>query len=211
MKSLARLLLIGALVQLGACATNIEDMRLERLTPVTATNAPPPRYPGDDFGQFGGIIAEFSSARDMRRQTAWSETNLYPVVARCAGRTHLDDHQRHEGQIGSGDFFDDFGVLADAGRYPEVDAGRMAPTEGERRNGRFFFRMQIHMTTYARRRPSAIMDPTSIFIYHDLRRDQDDLCIYARGGHFLGFIWLSNTVVIPYAAIREALDSAPAP
>lgn len=203
-------LLIGALVLLGACGPRINDVRLESVRSIAGIQVPT-RSPEHDAQRFGGIVVEFSSESDLRRHVARFGTSFFAVVERCAGRTHIDDLWEPDARIGAGDFFDVFGVLSDAGRGSPANPERPSPVSGEARNGRFFFRLPIHLETYAQQQPIVAGRVVRSVIYHDLRRDMEDLCVFARGWTYLAGVWRSNTVVVPYSSIRGALDPSPAP
>lgn len=206
-----RTLLFVALLLLAGCATDISDMRLESVRQISGMRFPT-GGPEHDPQSYDGVVAEFSSERDMRRQVARFGDSFFAVVERCAGRTHIDDPVWGAERIGHGDFFDDLGVLAQAGRGSAADPWRLGAVAGVQRNGRFFFQLPIPSQTFARRQPvdSAGYVVRSV-IYHDLRRSSDDLCVFARGWAYFQGVWRSNTVVIPYDAIRTALHSSPAP
>jgi hypothetical protein len=211
MKRLARMLPVLALLLLGACATNIRDLRLESVSPIAGRELPPVSVIGHDPRRFGGVVAEFSSARDLRRQIARFQGSFFAVVERCAGRTHIDDPPMERSWISHGKFLDEQGVLAEAGRIlsSERDLG---PAAGVPRNGRFFFLLPIHLEGYVREQISSNSGWSSRRVFEqDLLRAPDDLCVFARGFAYFQGIWRSNTVVIPFAAIRAALDSAPSP
>lgn len=210
MRILLRKLFIGAFVLVGACAPHINDVRLESVRPVAGTQIPT-RTPEHDEQRFGGIVVEFSSESDLRRQVARFGTSFFAVVERCMGRTHIDDLWDPDARIGTGDFFDEFGVLSDAGRGSPANPERPSPVSGEPRDGRFFFRLPIHLETYAQQQPIVAGRVVRSVIYHDLRRDMEDLCVFARGWTYLAGVWRSNTVVIPYSSIRAALDRSPTP
>lgn len=85
---------------------------------------------------------------------------------------------------------------------------RNSPVQTQGPDGRFTYWLFLDLATRARPEGSHI-DPSGFFIDHDLRRDRDDLCFVLRGGAMWGLGWhRSKTVVIPYAAIRAALDRA---
>jgi len=207
----ARTLLCATLVLLAGCATDISDMRLESVRPIAGMQFPTSE-PGHDPQSYGGVVAEFSSERDMRRQVARFGDSFFAVVERCAGRTHTDDPVWGAERVGHGDFFDDLGVLAQAGRGSAADPWRLGAVSGVPRNGRFFVQLPIPLQTFARQQPidGAGYVVRSV-IYHDLRRNSDDLCVIARGWTYFQGVWRSNTVVIPYDDIRAALNSSPAP
>ncbi len=210
MRILLRRLFVGAFVLVGACAPHINDVRLENVRPVADTQIPT-RTPEHDEQRFGGIVVEFSSESDLRRQVARFGTSFFAVVERCAGRTHIDDLWDPNARIGTGDFFDEFGVLSDAGRSSLANPERLSAVSGEPRDGRFFFWLPIHLETYAQQQPIVAGRVVRSVIYHDLRRDMEDLCVFARGWTYLAGVWRSNTVVIPYSSIRAALDRLPTP
>jgi hypothetical protein len=72
--------------------------------------------------------------------------------------------------------------------------------------------LPIPLQTFARQQPidGAGYVVRSV-IYHDLRRNSDDLCVFARGWTYFQGVWRSNTVIIPYADIRAALNPSPTP
>lgn len=206
----APFLMYAALVLLAGCATNISDMRLESVRTVPAMRFPTggPAHNGDS----DGVVVEFSSKRDLRRQVARVGISFFAVVERCEGRIHIDHSAWDAERVGHEGFFDELGELAQAGRGSAADPRHLEPASGVPRNGRFFFQLAIPSLTYARRQPidSAGFVVRSV-IYHDLRRNSDDLCAFARGWDPLRGVWRSNTVVIPFETIREALYSSPAP
>lgn len=212
MKRYARMLLIGTLIQFGACAANINDLRLERVVPIAGRELPPTRFTAHDPQSFGGIVAELSSDRDIRRQVAPLGGNLSAVVERCAGRTHIEDRPPPRLWISHGDFADEFGLLADAGSPSASDPRRLGPASGVPHNGRFFMLLPIHLEGYATERPSDVSGwVTRRVVDQDLLRAPDDLCLFARGASHLHGVWRSNTVIIPYADIRAALNPSPTP
>ncbi len=204
-------MLCAALFLLAGCATDISDMRLESVRPIAGMQFP---TNGPEHGpqSSGAVVAEFSSERDVRRQVARFGDSFFAIVERCAGRTHIGDPVWGTERVGHGDLADDLGVLAQAGRGSATDPWRVGAVSGVPRNGRFFFQLPIPLQTLARRQPidGAGYVVRSV-IYHDLRRNSDDLCFFARGWTYFQGVWRSNTVVIPYDAIRAALNSSPAP
>lgn len=200
------------LLLLAGCASNISDVRLERVVPITAMELPPSRFTPRDPESLDGVIAEFSSTRDLRRQVARFGDSFLAVVERCAG------HSRTGGPVWDGElvgyegFSDEFGKIRDAGRAIGADPRHLEAASAVPRNVRFFFQLAIPAQTYARRQPidSAGYVVRSV-IYHDLRRDSDDLCVFARGWAIFQGVWRSNTVVIPHDAIRAALVPASGP
>ena len=60
---------LGVLLLMGACATSINDLQLERVRPIAGFH-PAGRPAEHDFRQSGGVVLEFSSAWDWRRQVA---------------------------------------------------------------------------------------------------------------------------------------------
>ena len=195
----------------GACATNVNDVRLESIRPIAAMQFPNSGDSGDDPRRFGGVVAEFSSAWDWRRQVARFGLSFFAVVERCAGRTHIDDPSRPRQWISHGQFVDELGTLAQAGRGSSGDPRRLSPVAGVPRNGRFYFLLPIHLEGYATERPNNLLGwETRRLPDLDLPRAPDDLCVFARGWTVPDGIWSSNTVVIPYADIRAALDASPA-
>jgi hypothetical protein len=212
MKRLARMLPVLALLLLGACATNIRDLRLESVSPIAERELPPVGLIGYEIRRSGGVVAEFSSARDLRRQIARFDGSFFAVVERCAGRTHIEDPPMAASWISHGEFMDEHGLLAQAGSIRLNNSADRAPAEGVPRNGRFFFLLPIHLEGYVTERPTSISGLVARRVFEqDLLRAPDDLCVFARGFAYFQGIWRSNTVVIPYAAIRAALDSAPSP
>lgn len=207
----APFLLYAALVLLAGCATDVSDMRLESVRRVAGMQFPTDR-PSDDPQSAGGVVAEFSSERDMRQQVARFGDSFFAVVERCAGRTRIDGPVWGAERVGHGDFFDDLGVLAQAGRGSPADPQRLGAVSGVARNGRFFFQLPIPLQTFARQQPidGAGYVVRSV-IYHDLRRNSDDLCVFARGWTYFQGVWRSNTVIIPYTDIRAALNPSPTP
>jgi hypothetical protein len=211
MKRLARMLPVLALLLLGACATNIHDLRLESVSPIAERELPPVSLIGYEIRRSGGVVAEFSSARDLRRQIARFEGSFIAVLQRCAGRTHIQEAPMERSWISHGKFLDEQGVLADAGSIRSGEQGR-ARAAGVPRNGRFFFLLPIHLEGYVTERPTNISGMVTRRVFEqDLLRAPDDLCVFVRSTTYFQGRWRSNTVVIPFAAIRAALDSAPSP
>lgn len=186
-------------------------MRLESVSPVTARNTPPRTYYGfREPLEGGGVMVEFSSTQDMRRAAARSGASFFAFVQRCAERANIDDLRLLEWKQGvaKDNFIDEFGFLADADKPSLPNWKHIGETAGKPREGRFYFRLQIYLITNGEWEKNA--DGTfERGIYHDLRRDHEDLCVYARGTTSLFVVWRSNTVVIPYQAIRAALDAPP--
>lgn len=208
----ARLLLLGVLMLVGACAANINDLRLEGVRSIAEVELPPTRFTGHDPRSFGGVVAEFSSAWDMRRQVARFGGNISAVVERCAGRTYIEDIFLPRQWISHGDFGDEFGVLAEAGSPSASDPRRLGPVSSVPKNGRFFVLLPIHLEGYATERPNDVSGwVTRRVVDQDLLRAPDDLCLFVRGASHPHGVWRSNTVVIPYEVIRGALESSPIP
>lgn len=209
----ARILPCAAvLLLLAGCATNVSDVRLERVVPITGMELPSSGFTARDPESLDGVIAEFSSTRDLRRQVARFSDGFVAVVERCAGPTGTGGPVWEGELIGYDGFSDEFGKIRDAGRAIGADPRHLEAAYGVPRNGRFFFQLAIPARTYARRQPidSAGYVVRSV-IYHDLRRDTDDLCVFGRGWSILQGVWRSNTVIIPYGAIRAALAPASGP
>jgi len=207
----ARTLLCFALLLLAGCATNISDMRIESVRTVPGmrfpTGGPEHNSQSDD-----GVVVEFSSKRDLRRQVARFGDSFFAVVERCEGRTHIDDPVWDAERVGHEGFFDDLGVLVEAGRGSAADPLRLGAVSGVPRNGRFFFQLAIPLQTFARQQPiDGVGYVVRGVIYHDLRRNSDDLCVFARGWTYFQGVWRSNTVVISNDAIRAAINSSPGP
>lgn len=140
----------------------------------------------------------------MRGQVARFGGSLSAVVERCAGRTHIEDRPLPRLWISHGDFLDEGGFLAEAGSVNATDAASQTT--------RFHMSLPIHLEAYATERP----DDASGWITRrvpdqDLSRAPDDLCLFARGATHLHGVWRSNTVIIPYDAIRAALAPASGP
>lgn len=209
MRRLPRTLLPGAFLLVTACATGMYDVRLESVRPAAGMRLPSSFQDHDPLSS-GGVVAEFSSRWDLRREVARFGYTFFTVAERCAGRTHIDYRRDSDARIGAGDFSDDLGVLVEAGSGTFADPKRIAPAEGEARDGRFFFRLPIYLQTYGEHRSIGGGRRINFHdIAYDLRRDTDDLCVFARGATLLGE-WRTNTVVIPHDAIRAALDSSTA-
>jgi len=211
-KCCARILFIGTLLQFGACAANINDLRLEGVVPIAGRELPPTRFTARDPQSFGGVVAEFSTERDMRRQVARFGGNFSAVVERCGGRTHIEDSPPPRLWISHGDFGDESGVLAEAGSASAIDSRRIGAASGVPQHGRFLVWLPVHLEGYATERPSDVSGwVTRRVVAQDLLSAPDDLCIFARGASLLHGVWRSNTVIIPYEAIRVALESSPTP
>ncbi|MBX9593168.1 MAG: hypothetical protein K2X46_02300 [Roseomonas sp.] len=198
-----------ALLVVG-CATDIKDMRLEGVAPIASAEPLPSRFTGEDARRFGGVVATFSSERDLRRHVARFGDSFSAIVERCAGRTHIEDRWLPRQWIGHGDFLDELGVLANAGRGTAEDPWRLGAMAGVPRDGRFTFMLPIDLEAYATERPSDTSGwVTRRVPEQDLSRAPDDLCVFARGWTAFQGVWRSNTVVIPYAAIGAALAVPP--
>ena len=211
MRRLLRTLFPAAFMLVAGCATGMYDVRLESVRPAAGMRLPT-RFRDHDPLSSGGVVAEFSSRWDLRREVARFGDSLVAIVERCAGRTHIEDRWDPDARIGAGEFVDDMGVLVEARHGTFMDRTRIAPAEGEARNGRFFFRLPIYLQTYGKQRSIGGGRRVNFNdIVHDLRRDTDDLCVFARGAAYLESVWWTNTVVIPHEAIRAALDAAPPP
>jgi len=202
-----RNLLCAALFLLAGCATDISDMRLESVRPIAAM-AFPASEPQHDPQSYGGVVAEFSSERDMRRQVTRFGDSFFAVVERCAGRTYIDDPVWGAERIGHGDFVDNLGIMSQASCGSSADPLRLGAVSGVPRNGRFFFQLPIQLETFARQQPiNGAGYVIRSIIYHDMRRNSDDLCVFARGWTYFQGVWRSNTVVISYDAIRVAINT----
>lgn len=211
MRQFKQIFTLGVLLLMGACATSINDLQLERVRPIAGFH-PAGRPAEDDFRQSGGVVLEFSSAWDWRRQVARFGSSFFAVVERCAGRTHIEDPGLPRQWISHGEFVDELGVLARAGRGSEADPRRRTPAEGIPSNGRFYFILPVHLEGYAMERTGMRSGwETRRRVDQDLLRAPDDLCVFARGFTYFQGVWRSNTVIIPYADIRAAVDAAPAP
>jgi hypothetical protein len=207
----ARALLCAALVLLAGCATNIHDMRLESVRPIAGLHFP---YHGTqrDPERRGGVVAEFSSKRDLRRQIARFGDSFFVIVERCTERGRIEDLGWLTAEsVGHGILLDDLGLLAEAGYNSLSEIQRLGAVFGVPRNGRYFFQLPIVMMTLSRNPPIVDRRVMRGVVYHDLRRDPEDLCFYVRGFTFFQGVWRSNTVVIPYDAIRAALDPSSPP
>lgn len=208
----ARFVVFGALFTLGACGVSDTGLRLERVVAIAEVELPPTPLTRRDPRGFGGVVAEFSSASDWRRRVARHNMNFTAVIERCAGRTHIEDRDYPRQWINHGDFVDDQGILADAGRAIVGDPSRLSGAEGIPQNGRYYLLLPIHLQGYMSDRPSE----SSGWVVRrapdqDILHAPDDLCVFARGAAYFRGVWRSNTVVIPYAAIRAALDASPSP
>lgn len=195
-----RLPLLLAFV-LTACSPEIGDLRLEGVRPLT---------PSDRFETYlgpwssEGLVAEFSTRSDLRQlMPATGFNTFFAHALRCTGLTHpnaaTDDS---EARIAAGFFTDSIGSLPPSTSDPP---GGVLP----RSDGRFLYSLPIARLSYAREQPRTAEEfERNPNIFHDLRRDQDDICVYGRGWTFLRGVWRTNIVVIPYPAIRGALDAS---
>jgi hypothetical protein len=84
--------------------------------------------------------------------------------------------------------------------------GRLHPSERPDGKGRLHYRLLVSLATDRGFGDSP--PPTRRFIAYDLRRDPSDLCVQLGGGNMLGLGYRSNTIRIPAATIRAALDRA---
>jgi hypothetical protein len=207
-----RLALLLAPLLLGGCVTDFYDLRLERVLPVEAVElSPDPPYPWQNRQHFsGGIVAEFSSERDMRRMAGRSSTSFQSLVEPCAGRSHTEDTFYPAVGFSSGDFFDEFGYISDAGQFVPSSWREVSPPVGVPRDGRFFVKLPISLRAFVSVRDEYGQLSSERKPELDLPLAPDDLCVLARGAPMIWLPWRSNTVVIPFAAIRAALDVAPA-
>jgi hypothetical protein len=206
----ARALLCAALVLLAGCATNIHDMRLESVRPIAGMHFPN-HGTALDPERRGGVVAEFSSKRDLRRQVARFADNFSPIVERCAEDARLDNVGWGAESIGDGNILDDLGFLVEDGYRRGYEMRYLGVVSGVPRNGRYFFQLPIAMMSLSLHQPIVDRRVMRGVVYHDLRRDPEDLCFYVRGFTFFQGVWRSNTVVIPYDAIRAALDPSSPP
>ena len=211
MRQFKQIYTLGVLLLMGARATSINDLQLERVRPIAGFH-PAGRPAEHDFRQSGGVVLEFSSAWDSRRQVARFGSSFFAVVERCAGRTHIVDPGLPRQWISHGEFVDELGVLSRAGRGSEADPIRLTPAEGIPSNGRFYFVLPVHLEAYAMERTGMRSGwETRRRVDQDLLRAPDDLCVFARDFTYFQGVWRSNTVVIPYAGVRAALDASHSP
>jgi hypothetical protein len=198
-----------AIALLPACTTHIEGVRLESVRPATAADLPAVST-SRDAHRWGGVIVGFASERDLRREIARSTADVpwlivEPCAARRPDRTGRDDDRR----LLTGPLFDELGELLWAGR--RMATGFIEPSEGVRFDGVYRFRAQIGRVTFARDQPVRDGFVVRSIIRHDLGRDEVDLRATVMAWNPFGRNLRTNTVVIPHALIRAALDAAPEP
>lgn len=189
------------LVLLGACSTDIRDVRLEGVRPA-ARAAIPTRVVESDPPRLDGVVVDFSSAHDLRHHVARFSDTVGADRERCRGRTHIDDRPAGDERLAGSGVWDSFGFLIDAGRPNPRNPAASAPIAGVRVDGRYLF--SIHLPLVVN-----VVDSASFAVrgQHDLRRDLDDLCVFVSGARmFVGNRWRTNTIVIPNQLIQNALE-----
>jgi hypothetical protein len=194
---------LGASVLLAGCTTYIGGVRLEGVRPLAAVEVPE-RRPGETNRQsFGGVVAVLSSRRDLR-QAIGLRAHIFDVyIDHCRGRTHLADSSLDQPSMAAIKPFDAWGYLdrpapAAAFAVPTHLAGVATPP------GRFPFMLQVSAWRITNAPGRWDSRPTA----DELLSGHDDLCAVGRGARMFGRIWRTNTVVIPYALIRDALLAA---
>ncbi|WP_291295414.1 hypothetical protein [Elioraea sp.] len=155
-------------------------------------------------------MAEFSSQRDMRRMPGRSSTTFQGRTEPCAGRPHTEDMFYPAVGFRAGEFFDECGYIRDAGLSVLPGPRELSPAEGVPRDGRYLVMPPISLRAFVSVRDERGTLRRENQPELDWQRAPDDLCVLARGAEFMWIPWRSNTVVIPFAAIRAALDAAPA-
>jgi hypothetical protein len=150
------------------------------------------------------VVAELSTASDLRGlMPRTSLHTFFGITLRCAELASPgDEADWSPNRIAAGFFTDSIGPLPPSTRDPP---GGVLP----RSDGRFLYSLPIARLSYAREQPRTAEEfERNPNIFHDLRRDADDICVYGRGWTFLRGVWRTNIVVIPYPAIRAALDAS---
>lgn len=198
-----------AIALLPACTTYIEGVRLESVLPATAADLPAVST-SRDAHRWGGVIVGFASETDLRREIARSTADApWLIVEPCASGRPDRTRRNDDRSLLTGPLFDELGELLWAGR--RMATGFVEPSEGVRFDGVYRFRAQIGRVTFARDQPVRDGFVIQSVVRHDLGRDEVDLCATVMGRNFLGPNLRTNTVVIPHALIRAALDATPSP
>ncbi|HYF07693.1 MAG TPA: hypothetical protein VD970_08730 [Acetobacteraceae bacterium] len=184
---------------LGGCIvtrTVVHDLALEGVRLPTREERARIREDPMSRSWDSGVIVLLSTRRDLRQETARRNSGFQMTVALCEGRVHLPDTGTR------GPFLYNAGLWDAAGRLGvSATQDDVAPAPG----GRYVYWLPLSMRTRANVSYDRTGTVTSFFPDHDLRQDGGDICVYGRGARMLGVIWLTNTVVIPDAAIRAAL------
>lgn len=189
------------LVCLAACTPQVQDLRLEQVRPLSSSDRIERPIDGLPWPQ-DGILVELSTGADLRRlMPATGFQTFFPHALRCSEvggpGAALDDAAA---RIATGSLSDSIGSL------PPSTSDRPSSVP-PRSDGRFIYSLPIARLSYAREQPRAAADfERNPGIFHDLRRDEEDICIYGRGWMFLQGVWRTNIVTVPYSAIRAALD-----
>jgi hypothetical protein len=199
---MTRLVPLALACLLAACGVpDVTDLRLDGLSPPHIARITPYFYsPGpDDFRP--AIVVELSTARNLRILAIDHASSAGPYVVTCRGRTHIPDRERNVDVVVRSRLQDTLGVVDDS---LQPRAAWPQPIDG-----RYRYTVAIALRQQGREERSEGR-VTFSRAELDLMRDPVDLCLWIDTSNF-GPRWRSNTVVIPAAAIRTAIDAAQPP
>lgn len=184
---------------LGGCVvtrTVVHDLALEGVRLPTREERTRIREDQMSRSWDSGVIVLLSTRHDLRQEAARRNSAFQIMVALCEGRVHLPDTGTQGPLLYHASLWDRRGRVADPVAQDAVPA---TP------DGRHVYWLPIDMRTRANVSTDGTGAVMSYSRDHDLRRDRGDICVYGRGPRWPTSIWLTNTVVIPDAAIRAAL------
>lgn len=198
-------LLVGALL-LSACTLmylvtggpNLHDIRLESLEVVDVRDRREYWHDREEAKSRIVLMVTFSSPDSLVEFH-----RLFGYTIGAEGSLCADSDQVSRNQlIALGPYVYDGAARVDSYERRQMNL-REQKDEGGRHQYHFFLELRTRAEP-ADSRPT----PDGYFVEHDLRRDPHDLCFHLRGGSMAGHRHRSSTVVIPYPAIRAALDRA---
>jgi len=178
----------------------VTDLRLDGLSRPYIVNFRPQSIAPDPYLIRPAIVAELSTSRDLRELAARPGTGASVELVLCNGRSHITDGERRFGRLLAGDLRDELEFIDN--QQPRSDWPQ--PIDGPYR-----YSVAIVLRQQGRESHTEGFVAYSLAEF-DLMRNPVDLCLFL-DSYGYGPLWRSNTVVIPAAAIRAAIDAARPP
>ena len=199
---MTRLATLALACLLAACGVpDVTDLRLDGLSPPHIARITPYFSSPRPSDVRPAIIVELSTASNLRILAIDHASAAYVYIVTCQGRTHIPDSERNVDFVVDGRLQDTLGVVDDS-LQPRAEWPQPI-------DGRYRYTVAINLRQQGREERSEGRVTFSRAEF-DLMRDPVDLCLWIDTSNF-GPRWRSNTVVIPAAAIRAAIDAAQPP
>lgn len=177
---------------------NPSDLQLTGLEVIDLRNQPDASILGGSPEPRRGLVIRFTTSIDLVRFAHRHENSLDPVASLCA----TSAHNRQKVLFTLLDVFDALGRVAS--RQGPGGAGEPLGVPANA-TGRYDYYAYLVLASTVAFRGAQSRD---IYIAYDLERDPRDVCFRLQGGNILGADFTTNTIVIPAATIRAALDRA---